>query len=196
MFTATRVAAGIAVLALATSLALVAGPAARGPTVPGAQEVAIDPADFGGFSGTMICAQGDPGTYTLTDWGSITVDESYPRCTVEASDPRISGNNYSVHDYYKYGGQPVWGVRSYSSVITNGDGSWVMTDGWGYQQPEDGTMLYAGHYRGTDAYDGLSALVVLTQDSWGLAFDVEGVIIPGDLPPAPELPIESASASD
>ncbi len=147
-------------------------------------------------SGTMHCGAGDDGQTTTTEWGSVTIGETYPRCAIEASDPRISGNNHSVHDYYKYDGQPRWGVRSYSSVIGNEDGTWVATDGWGYQQPEDGTMFYAGRYRGTDAYEGLSALVVLSQDSWGMRFDVQGIIFPGDLPEAPELPTEAALGSD
>ena len=196
MFTATRVAATVAALTLAVSLALVAGPARFAPRAPGAQGDAIDPADVGGFSGTMLCAQGEYGQTTTTEWGSIVIGETYPSCLIEVSDPRISGNNYSVHDYYKYDGQPLWGVRSFSSVISNDDGTWVATDGWGYQHPEDSTMFYAGQYRGTGAYEGLSALVVLSQDRWGLRMDVEGVIIPGDLPEAPKPPIEAASGSD
>jgi hypothetical protein len=196
MFSAIRITAGTAVFTLVASLALVAGPHTGGPAGPGVESYTIDPDDFGGFSGTMLCATGDYGDSTATDWGSSTVGETYPRCGVEASDPRISGNSYSVHDYYRYDFAPQWGVRRFASVITNENGSWISTDGWGYQQPEDGTMFYAARFRGTDAYEGLSALFVLSQDVWGLRFDVEGVIFPGDLPALPEPPIEAATASD
>lgn len=196
MFSSTRVVAGMAILALAGTLAYTVVPSTGERTAPGAGAQIIDPADFGGFCGTMHCGAGDDGQTTTTEWGSVTTGETYPRCAFEVSDPRISGNNHSVHDYYKYDGQPRWGVRSYSSVIGNEDGTWVATDGWGYQQPEDGTMFYAGRYRGTDAYEGLSALVVLSRDSWGMRFDVQGIIFPGDLPEAPELPTEAALGSD
>ena len=196
MFSAIRIAAGVAAFTLVASLALVAGPLTQTPVGPGAEAQAIDPDAFGGFSGTMLCGSGGYGSTTLTDWGSSTVGETVPRCAIEASDPRISGNNYSVHDYYRFDFAPPYGVRRFASVITNEDGSWISTDAWGYQQPEDGTMFYAGRFRGTDAYEGLSALFVLSQDTFGLRFDVEGVIFPGDLPAAPEPPIEAAAASD
>lgn len=140
--------------------------------------------------------RGVDGQTTFTEWGSIVIGETYPTCTIEASDPRISGNQYSVHDYYRYDIRPTWGVRSFSAAITNEDGTWVATDGWGYQDPRDETMHYAGQFRGTGAYDGLSALLVYSQDYWGLAMDIEGVIIPGELPGAPELPVEATSATD
>jgi hypothetical protein len=194
MFTAERVAAGVAILSLAGSLALVAGPTVLAPLVPAAEQRIIDPADFGGFTGVMRCSMGMDGTTSSTGWGSLTKGETYPRCTIEVSDPRINGNNYSVHDYYRYDRRPQWGVRSVSNVITNDGGSWVSTRNWGYHQPHDGTMFYAAELRGTGAYEGLSALMVLSQDTWGLSFDVEGVIIPGEMPEAPELPLEEALA--
>ncbi|MEX1295170.1 MAG: hypothetical protein AB1Z67_03260 [Candidatus Limnocylindrales bacterium] len=46
------------------------------------------------------------------------------------------------------------------------------------------------------AYEGLSALTLLSQDIWGLSFDFEGVIVPGGLPEAPEPPVEAALAAD
>jgi hypothetical protein len=36
--------------------------------------------------------------------------------------------------------------------------------------------------------------MILTQDSFGLRMDVEGVILPGDLPPVPEPAVEKALA--
>jgi hypothetical protein len=194
MFSTIRIAAGVAVLALVGTFAYVAIPVTQGPIVPGAETQAIDPADFGGFSGTMSCNQGDWGALTTTDFGSHTEGETYARCRIEASDPRFSGNNYSVHDYYKYAGQPQWGVRSNSSVITNEHGTWVGEQGWGYQHPEHGALRYTGLYHGTGDYEGLTALLLLSQDEFGLTFDVEGVILPGDLPPVPAAAVEEALA--
>ena len=73
-------------------------------------------------------------------------------------------------------------------------GTWVSTDGWGYHKPSDGSMFYVIRYRGTGAHEGLTALSVMSQDSWGFTFDVEGFIIPGELPEAPEPPVEEALA--
>lgn len=195
MFTSTPVVAAITLI-LAGSVAFLANPPAGPAQAPGAEMAPIDPAEFGGFSGTMACAIGRDGEITDFEWGTLTRGETYPRCTIEASDPRMSGNNYSVHDYYKYDRRPSWGVRSVGNVVTNEEGTWVSEEHWGYQHPEDGTMLYAARYRGTGEYEGLSALAVLSQDTFGLSFDVEGVIFPGELPEAPAPPIEAALAAD
>jgi hypothetical protein len=196
MFTPMQtVIAGVA-LALVGGGALLALPAAEQGPAPGAESSPIDPAAFGGFSGTVQCERGLGGEATELDWGSLTTGETYPRCTIEASDPRIDGTNYSVHDYFRYAGKPRWGVRSVSNVITNDGGTWVSEDHWGYQHPEDGTMLYAARYRGTDGYEGLSAVAVMSQDHWGFEFAIEGVIFPGELPQAPEIPLEAALAAD
>ena len=196
MFSATQAVVATAVLALAGGAALLAVSGVDQDPVPGAEPQTIDPAAFGGFSGTVMCSQGWPGDVKEFEWGTLTTGETYPRCTVEASDPRISGANYSVHDYFRYDGEPQWGVRSVGNVITNEEGGWVSEHHWGYQHPEDQTMLYSATYRGTGAYEGLSALAVMSQDTWGFAFDIEGVIFPGDLPESPEAPIEAALAAD
>lgn len=58
MFSATRVAAGVATLALAGSLALVANPVGDRSVAPGAESTPIDPLAFGGFTGSMTCPRG------------------------------------------------------------------------------------------------------------------------------------------
>lgn len=197
MFTAARIGAGVAMLALAGSLAIIAVPFQEQPaTVPTAPMEDVDPADFGGFTGRMICAQGEYGTTLNTEWGSKVEGETYTRCGVEVSDPRFTGNMHSVHDYYKYDGKPTWGVRSVSAVLANEDGHWVSTSNWGYQQPLDGAMAYAIQWRGEGAYEGLSALTLMTQDQCCLIMDMEGVVFPGELPEAPDTPIDAALAVD
>ncbi|MEX1336355.1 MAG: hypothetical protein AB1Z66_13760 [Candidatus Limnocylindrales bacterium] len=143
MFNATRVAAVVALLALTASLAYVAMPDSEPAPAPGAEMAPIDPADFGGFVGRMSCAPGEYGTATAAEWGSIHEGETYHRCAVEVDDPRFAGNMYAVHDYHKYDGKPMWGVRSVGAVLTNEEGHWVTTSDWGHQQPVDGTMSYA-----------------------------------------------------
>jgi hypothetical protein len=190
MFSATRVAAGVAILALIGSFAYIAVPGGGEPMAPGADTRDIDPADFAGFSGTTSCSAGEAGTVTTSDLRSLTEGETY-RCTHVSSDPRISGDGYSVHDSFRFDGVRRAGVRTVRSVITNDAGAWVGEQEWGYQNPRHGAMRYAHLYRGTGDYEGLSALMVLTQDRYGPYFDVEGVIFPGDLPPAPEAPVEA-----
>lgn len=197
MFTAARIVAALAILALAGSLAVVAVPVSEQPaTAPAAPMEDIDPADFGGFMGRMTCGQGKYGSTQVTEWGSFVEGETYPRCSVEVGDPRFTGNMYSVHDYYKYDGKPTWGVRSVSAVLTTDEGHWVSTSNWGYQQPENGAMAYAMQWRGEGAYEGLSALSFLSQDEFSLILDLEGVIFPGELPAAPASPVEAALALD
>jgi hypothetical protein len=197
MFTAARIVAGVAILALAGSLALIAVPFQAEPaTVPSAPMEDIDPAHFGGFVGTMKCGGGTYGTTLVTEWGSKVEGETYPRCSVEVSDPRFTGNMHSVHDYYTYDDKPTWGVRTVGAVVTTDEGHWVSTSSWGYQQPVDGAMTYALEWRGQDAYEGLTALTLLTQEQWGLNLDMEGVIFPGELPETPAVPLEAALAAD
>ena len=155
--------------------------------MPAAWTGAIDAADYGGVDGTLLCAQGSYGTISDTQWGAVTEGETYDRCLLDVGDPRIDGNSHSVHDYHKYAGKPQWGVRASSDVISNEAGSWV-GGGWGYQHPESGAMHYVDTYRGTGAYEGLSALQILSQGGFGLSFYSDGVIFPGELPPYPELP--------
>ena len=57
----------------------------------------------------------------------------------------------------------------------------------GFQSPATGAMHYEVLLAGEDAYEGLSALLVLSQDEWGHTFDVDGVIFPGELPEYPAL---------
>ena len=197
MFSASRIVAGSAVLTLAGSLAFVAVPTQEPAGIlPSAPMEDIDPTAFGGFVGRMVCRQGSLGTTHLTEWGSWVEGETYPACAVEVGDPRFAGNIYSVHDYYKYDGRPNWGVRNVSAVLTNDEGHWVSTSNWGYQQPEDGAMAYAMQWRGEGAYEGLSALTLATQEKMSLILDMNGVIFPGELPKAPETPLEAALAVD
>ena len=197
MFNAARVAVVVTALALTSSLAYVAVTNPQGATpVPGAAMDDIDPADFGGFSGTMKCDEGELGTVTTLEWGTLNEGETYTECLMETDDPRISGNNHSIHNYYKYDGYPMWGVRNAASVITNDEGTWVSDRLVGYQEPWNSDLTYAGEYHGTGAYEGLTAILFLTQESFGLDFDAQGVIIPGELPEAPDPPIEAGLAVD
>jgi hypothetical protein len=174
----------------------VVGPTQQTVFVPGAQTTAIDPADFGGFSGPMECSRGELGSLTTFAWGSLNEEETYSECLVETDDSRFSGNNHSIRNYYKYDGQPRWGVRNAASIIINDEGTWVSRRLVGYQKPWNADLKYAGEYHGTGANEGLTALLFLTQDSFGLDFDAEGVIIPGTLSAAPEAPSEAELASD
>ena len=105
---------------------------------------------------------------------------------VEASDPRISGRWRLSMDTRRYvgrefDGQKVW-VWTSTSRIDNDDGAWVGT-ATGFVGGSEGREFDVLH--GEGAYEGLTAVFRWSSEESTL----EGVIIPGDLPPLPD-PVE------
>ncbi len=187
MFNATRVAVAVAVLALVGGLAYVAAPADQQSVPPGTETTPIDPADFAGFTGAFRVGSGRQGEAIEQDWGTSIRGEYYPRGTIEVSDDRLSGSHRSIHNYDHFRGGAKYGVRTTDLEITNDLGTWT-GQGIGLQVPHDSTMHYEFRLAGSGAYEGLSALLTLSQDEFGFSFDADGVIFPGELPPYPELP--------
>ena len=188
MFSAVRISAVVAILAFGGSLALVAGPLAPASDpayAPAASAEPLDQEEYAGFSGTWLAGGAEQGLQSQTPWGSETRDEKWVRA-LEVSDQRISGAFHSSHNYNTFRGGQRWGVRAIDYAIVNDEGTW-RGQGTGFQSPATGAMHYEVLLAGEDAYEGLSALLVLSQDEWGHTFDVDGVIFPGELPEYPAL---------
>jgi hypothetical protein len=156
--------------------------------IPAAWTGGIDPADYAGVSGTMKVVPGETGEGTYLEWGQQVRGNHYRDITMEVDDPRLSGTLESLINFDHFLGGPQWGVRTTAGQIVNDDGTWVTTLSFGYQNPATTGMHYVTVYRGTGDYEGLSALTIASEDSFGLWFDIDGVIFPGELPPYPELP--------
>jgi len=164
------------------SLALVAGPAvgaaAQSPE-------ALAPAWVTGqvFFGAQLSAP------TVTTEGDVTHKrgESYENQRWDVSDPRLSGMaaaswNSDVFELPDDAGVSLVAVGTYE--IVNDDGSWV----GGYASAGQGAdpslgMLETVILTGSGAYEGLSAILNLDWTTYPVP--VEGMIIPGELPPSP-----------
>jgi hypothetical protein len=91
----------------------------------------------------------------------------------------------------------MWTINSYYTVPDSGGNVWVGFAGlddeggaWrgtyhGYGTPYNERNYLQVDLTGSDAYDGLSAILFATDN--GTGFDVEGMIFPGELPPLPEM---------
>jgi len=190
MFTATRVAAVVAIAALGGSLALVAGP--LGPSadtapVPGAVTSSPSPEAIDGtyFTGIMRFGSGNmPIAPVVGDDGVERIRDAAYRVAWESTDPRFSGT-----------GDVITNSNAYQTDSGN-----EVTVGWGTQtlESETGAWRSAGPGSGVNAvtssrfhqwftgegdFDGLSAYVVYEIEQPQTPpyyWDYEGWIVPGD----------------
>ena len=130
---------------------------------------------------------------TLTHSGTAVVDEDRSgyrdaaySVRFEANDPRISGELWSIHNWDRH--RDSQGTTIVGRAGIDGEaGAWQGTF-HGYASPGDGYVAYQLDLDGKGAYEGLSAVVFITDN--GSGFDVEGMVYPGELPPLPERPTE------
>ena len=189
MFTATRIAAVLAIVALGGSLALVAGPLGSSPDiapVPGAASPSASPEAGDGtyFTGIMRFGYGMPQASTVGDDGVRRFrDESF-EVTWESTDPRFSGsgetsNNSNV--YLTDSGDEVtagWGT----STLENEAGVW-RSAGPGSGVNAVTSSRFHQWFTGEGDFDGLSAYVVYEIEqpqTPPYIWDYEGWIVPGD----------------
>ena len=106
----------------------------------------------------------------------------------EASDPRLSGTEAYTKtvDYYPLG----FYVDATSRVLQNDTGRWVGT-GVGMEGvfiSDDMPLLSTATVilHGEDAYDGLTAYLLLDEGTYDGSATFAGVIFPGEMPPFPE----------
>ena len=125
------------------------------------------------------------GTWTGTD-GGVLSEEAGPdyqdgtgweTATVEATDPRISGQWEQVLTNRVFGDVL---VKSATGRLENDGGAWVGTF-HGYAGPEFNKEWNV--FTGEGGYEGLTAVFTWTGDGSTL----EGVIVPGELAPVPDL---------
>jgi hypothetical protein len=183
MFTATRIAASVAILALAGSLALVIGPRESDPMTPGApaDSSATDVAAFPvtGTAGIKVLENGeDTGDHLRNRLGS--------NIQMEMSDPRVSGEVRFLHHADDYGRVGVeWGTYR----LENDEGAWQGPVSGFYGPRETRT---SGWLAGEGAYEGLTYYLESVIDHGTLIMTINGMVYPG-APPMdfPELsPIE------
>ena len=185
MVTATRVAAGVTVLALTGSLALIAGPL-QGPTEPPPPAaVSPPPASTEGWVATGAMRLG-PGTFGET----VPVDDrtemrgSSWATTWTSDDPRLAGDGTFVVNTNTYQTDDGSEVSAGWSELTieNENGSWsshVPASGVGVS--DFGRSAF--WFDGAGGYEGLSAFVLQTL-AWNVAgapyYEFEAWIVPGD----------------
>ena len=186
MFTATRMAAVTAVLALTGSLALMAGPLDQTETAlaPGAAlPEMLEPAHFTG----RTTASG--GTGDMEELPDRTTERWEATFYNTMSDPRMSGNGTSTNYLesidvgagkllsHASTGELVNDDGSYSLACTGAGATGMMDTEW------DPLALITCWYEGRDGYDGLVAYTILKTGAplTGI-WDVEGWIWEGDPP--------------
>ena len=110
-----------------------------------------------------------------------------------ASDPRLSGEETVTAHWDRYLSPdisvPQVGVGATTRVLVNDDGRWVGQSGIAVEMGSDNDQMDIVVMRGEGAYEGLTAVIVMEQESVDHAPFV-GAIFPGEIPPAPELPAE------
>ena len=190
MFTATRVAAGVAVLALTGSLALIAGPLAPAPMSPAAESPSAVPVPneaqhFTGQMGFLI--QSDPppqfGDWETLPDGSEIMRDAWFATTWTSSDDRFAGSGEYTGESITYPTVDGPGVRVLRThlAFSNEGGSWASRpDTMGIWADDAVIPVW---FDGAEGYEGLSALVFATAIEYpnGHArLDFEGWIVPGD----------------
>lgn len=178
MFSATRVAATIAIFALGASISLIAGP--LGPSsevVPGqlVTEPPAPPAVVTGVSSSInVEDPGDevPGSAIPTVHGHVSV------VAAEMDDPRVSGTYTLTQSAENHGGM---GPMSGTMRIDNEEGAWEGPVA-GYWTNDD--SHFSGCLAGELAYEGLTYCVRVSADSIRLDVALDGLIYQGDLQPA------------
>jgi len=187
MFTATRVAAITAVVALGGSLLLIAGPLGPAPSVgpPGA-EAPPDPMAPASFTGSVV-AWDEPGSADETvELPDRVIDRWTARFTNTMTDPRVTGSGKAAEYLEAIVGESGATYLSHSSsgYLENDGGAWAMSCTGAGDKGASSEGIITCWYVGEGGYDGLAAFAQLATDDIDSGFwDVKGWIFPGDPPP-------------
>ena len=177
MFTATRVAAGVAIIALASSLAFMADPlgSPQEPTVPISPAAIADEQSMAPASIRATYLWGLDGNNKGEEDGDFLRGRIGKMWAFDALDPRLDGTARFVHDARDDGGLgPQWGTFR----LETDDGAWEGAMSGFWDQYETRT---SGWLRGDGAYTGLAMYLETVIDHAGPA-EMVGIIVPGDPP--------------
>lgn len=191
MFTATRVAAAVAIVALSGSLALVSvwpEPEAAVLTpaaVTEEPEGAPDGVHVSGLVGFKIMSDPPPnmGVTTTESDGSERYRDARFETVWTSDDPRFNGVGEYTSNSNTYPTElddPVtvgWGTQS----LTTDEGTWTAHPAFGLIHGEESIIPLM--FEGGGAYEGMSAMIIQqveTLDSGNYRFRWEGWIVPGD----------------
>jgi hypothetical protein len=193
MFSATKFVVASGVLALFGGILLI-GTLADLPSrdaAPAAQ--ASDPslrqADDGppgGFTGRLRYA--GPLSSSI-DAAVAPMGSRYRYRVEEMSDARLDGDYVLAVTAstvrFADGYEPLW----YGSFrIENEDGAWQEMPSLTLQYPDETASTRTSALIGEGAYEGLVAIAELTYHPVGIEFDLQGVVVDGELPPMPSHP--------
>ncbi len=196
MFSATRVAAAIAIFTLGASLTFVGvslGPDQDAAVAPSAEIPAAEV--IAHVTGEMTAAETrDEGTATYTPRAMEHrgVVQDYD---VVSSDPRLSGQLSLRLGYDTIFGVP--GTSAFAGIgrIENDEGAWEgPSRGVGYPDTNDTYTQVV--LTGSGAYEGLTAVLDTNNATNQLVYEFEGSIFPGALPALPAGVIEGAGWSE
>jgi len=150
-----------------------------------AQDETTAPAEPVAVTGTITSWDVQSYGSTVTEGGIYWTEGPWWKITWEASDPRLSGQGTRSANWNEWVTTGI-SIGASTYVLVNPDGRWVGSG--------SSTALSSGDLhemvvlRGEDAYDGLTATVLIENDFSSPATFV-GVIFPGEPPKVPE-PVE------
>ena len=177
MFSATRVAATIAIFALGASVALISGP--LGPSAqPAPGQLAAETPSPG------VIVSGASTRISLEYYGDEVIEDGIPRLqgnrtvsTPEMDDPRVIGTYRLTQSGQNRGGLgPMWGTMR----VENEAGAWegLVSGYW-----TDNDTRFGGCLTGEAAYEGFTYCLQAAADVVLSDVTFNGVIYEGDLPP-------------
>jgi hypothetical protein len=192
MFTATRIAAVVTLVALGSGLALsgfVSGPRDEAIGPPGAEAPLVGN-EWAFFSGARLGgSMAAGGEKTVENGMDVRLGRRYTGGGLKTDDPRMNGTfTETSNSFTVAGGTPmladgtggaIWSTRY---VLENEDGTWTCE----VAALEVGEVLSdSGWCAGAGDYEGLRAYMVIVGFT-----EVAGYITSGDAPPLPETPTE------
>ena len=177
MFSATRVAATVAIFALGASVALISVPLGRSTAPAPGQPAAEEPE-------RPVVVSGTAADIRLVDMCDEVLDSDPPMLTgntsvsePEMDDPRVSGTYLLVQNGQNRGGAgPMWGTMR----VENEDGAWEgpVSGYW-----TDSDTHFSGCLAGEASYEGLTYCLRTAADVYALKVQVDGLIYEGSAPP-------------
>ena len=104
----------------------------------------------------------------------------------------MSGTSTCYTNVYETNTPGVGWLRTYNCRLFSqeGLGTWQET-GRGYMDPESSSIHYQSLLTGEGAYEGLFAIQRCDAPAYGYAFECEGAVHEGGLPPTPDSPPEA-----